>query len=797
MPFFYLSHVLSWFLGKDIFVLLLDQFFKITRVINFRIYWLKISLIAFNLLFFGSVSLYSQTDSSSAGINALIIEKLNSAINFDGIPDEEAWAAVNQIKMIMHSPVFGKDPTEDTDIRIAYDEKYLYAGAWIHYKDPSLMRSASFKRDFMGMGSDWFGLLLDTYNDKENSMAFFTTPDGLRFDANVQRDAVTHLPDQMPMNLSWNAFWDVLTKQDSKGWSLEIRIPLSSLRFQELNGEVRMGMTIERWIPAKNEIDIFPSIPPNWGPNSVIKPSQAQEIIFHGIKPDKPLYIAPYLLAGFSSNNDLNEAGSAYQKSNKPDLEAGLDLKYGISKTLVMDITVNTDFAQVEADDQQINLTRYSLYYPEKRMFFLERASVFDFSLGGNSNLFYSRRIGLSDNDEPEQVRIYGGARITGRIRNWDIGFLDMQTAPLFSKLSTDNSDYFLPSENFGVMRFRRQVINDNSYIGTMVTSRLGADGFYNFAYGLDGIFRVFGNDYLDIRWSQTFEEGVNNNSFADPTFLMATWERRSTKGLSYGLGYTQSGKSFNPGIGFEMMDDYSVLRGNLGYGWISGETSKLYSHSLETRSMYRTYIEDGSLMNFTNFSGWQFQTKNQWQGAINIVYNIDNLKDSLEISPDELYIRPGKYNYVSMRGNLSTPMSKPFYLLFMTEMGQYYDGIRTSFRFQPTWNMSKHFELGATYNFDHVNISKRDVSMTNHIIGIKALYMLNTRFSVNAYIQYNTSFHGIITNFRLRYNPKEGNDLYLVFNEDRNTDLNRELPNFPVYSSRAVMLKYTYTFNL
>jgi hypothetical protein len=767
-------------------------------VIFFRTPRLKLSLVVLILLLNGNAPSYSQADSSATRKNALIIDKLNSAINFDGIPDEEAWIAINQIKLIMHSPVFGKDPTENTDVRISYDDRYLYAGVRIYYRDPAMIRSASFKRDFMGMGSDWFGLLLDTYNDKENAMAFFTTPDGLRFDASIQKDAVVYMPDQMPMNLSWNTFWDVLTKQDSTGWSAEIRIPLSSLRFQELNGEVRMGMTIERWIPAKNETDIFPAIPPNWGPTSIMKPSQAQEIVFRGIKPDKPLYIAPYALTGFESSYDLNDVGTDYLKSNKPELEAGLDLKYGITKTMVMDVTVNTDFAQVEADDQQINLTRYSLYFPEKRMFFLERASVFDFSLGGNSNLFYSRRIGLSEEEEePEPVRIYGGARITGRIRNWDVGFLDMQTAPLLKKISGRTSISLVPSENFGVMRFRRQVLNENSYVGTMATSRLGADGSYNFAYGLDGIFRVYGNDYLDIRWSQTFEDNIKNESLKEPTLIMATWERRSAKGLGYDIGYTQSGIHFNPRVGFEMMDDYTVIRGGIRYGWISPEHSKLYTHSPEIRFMYRTYIEDGSFMNFTNFSGWKFQTKSQWQGNINIVYNSDNLKDSLEISADELYIKPGRYDYVSMMGNLVTPMSKPLYIIFMTELGQFYDGMRISFRLQPTWNMSNHFELGATYNFDHVNISKRDVSMTNHIIGIKALYMLNTRFSVNAYIQYNTSLHGIITNLRLRYNPKEGNDLYLVFNEDRNTDLNRELPSFPIYSSRAVMLKYTYTFNL
>jgi hypothetical protein len=679
-----------------------------------------------------------------------------------------------------------------------YDDKYLYVGTRLYHKDPGMIQSASLKRDYQGAGGDWFGIFLDTYNDKENSMVFGTSPDGYRFDAIIQKDAVVFMPDQMPMNISWNTFWDVLTRRDLNGWSAEFRIPLSSLRFQERDGEVRMGLTVYRWIPSKNEADLFPAIPPNWGPTSVMKPSQAQEIEFRGIKPDKPLYIAPYLLTGFESSYELNSQGTDYLKHNKPELEAGLDVKYGISKTLIMDVTVNTDFAQVEADDQQINLTRYSLYFPEKRMFFLERASVFDFSLGGNSNLFYSRRIGLSDDDEePESVRIYGGARITGRIRNWDVGVLDMQTAPLLKKIPGGSSISLVSSENFGVIRFRRQVLNENSYIGTMATNRLGADGSYNIAYGLDGIFRVFGDDYLDVRWSQTFENGIKNNSFQDPTFLMANWERRSTKGLSYGLGYTRSGQRFNPGIGFEMMDDYTVIRGNLGYGWISGESSKLYSHSLETRSMYRTYIEDGSFMSFTNFSGWEFQTKSQWQGNINLVYSADNLKDSLEISPDELYIEPGRYDYVSLMGNVSTPMSRPFYIMFMTEMGQYFDGARLSFRLQPTWNLSKHFELGGTYNFDYVNISKRDVSMTNHIIGLKALYMLDIHLSFNVFIQYNTAYHGVVTNLRLRYNPREGNDLYLVFNEDRNTDLYREIPNLPVYNSRAVMLKYTYTFNL
>jgi hypothetical protein len=747
------------------------------------------------LLIFHRTVLLCQPDSTSSDKQAVIINRLTQSINFDGVPNEEAWIPVTPLKMTMHSPVFGKEPTEKTDVRIAYDDRYLYVGAILYYQNADMIMSASFKRDYEGAGGDWFGILLDTYNDKENAVTFFTSPDALRFDASIQKDAVISFPDQMPMNLSWNTFWDVLTKKDLKGWSAEIRIPLSSLRFQEINGEVRMGLTVERWIPAKNEIDLFPAIPPNWGQTSPMKPSQAQEVIFRGIKPDKPLYIAPYFLAGYGSNYDLNNAETAYYKSDKPVLEAGLDVKYGLSGNMVMDLTLNTDFAQVEADDQQFNLTRYSLFFPEKRMFFLERASIFDFSLGGNSNLFYSRRIGLSDDGDP--VRIFGGARIVGRMGKWDVGFLNMQTAPLWVKDSEGIREEILPSENFGVLRFRRQVINENSYIGTIFTSRLGMNGSYNLAYGVDGIIRIFGDDYLDFKWTQTFESDTVNNSLTQPLRFGAGWERRSRKGLGYNLGYSYSGIHFNPGTGFEMMDDYSSLRAGIQYGWMPGENSKLYRHSPEARISYRTYVEDGSLMTFSSFTGWSFQTKDQWQWDLFMVYNIENLKDSLEIIEDELFINPSKYKFINLRGNLSTPISKPLFLMLRTEAGQYYDGTRFSIRLQPTWNISRHFELGGTYNFDHLNFHDRDLKMTNHIAGLKLLYMLDTKFSVNAFVQYNTALNEIITNLRLRYNPKEGNDLYLVFNEGRNTNLTRELPNLPVYSSRAVMLKYTYTFNL
>jgi hypothetical protein len=740
---------------------------------------------------------FSQTDDPIITNAPVMIMSLSHPVNFDGIPDEEAWQKAGPLKMIMHSPVFGKEPSELTDVRFICDDKYLYMGAMLRYSDPGMIRSSSYKRDYMGQGSDLFGFILDTYNDNENGLVFFTTPDGLRFDASVQRDAVITRPDQKPMNLSWNAFWDVLTKRDPEGWSTEIRVPLSSLRFQEINGEVRMGLIVKRWIPAKNEIDIFPAIPPEWGEFSTIKPSQAREIVLHGVKSAEPLYITPYLMAGYETHNDLNESGNDYWSWNKPAMEGGLDIKYGITSNLVLDLTVNTDFAQVEADDEKINLTRMALYFPEKRLFFLERANVFDFNSRGNNNLFYSRRIGLSDDeDNPEPIRIYGGGRLTGKINKWDIGFLDLQTAPLRKKTSTGSVKELVPSENFGVTRVRRQVMNENSYIGAIMTSRLGVDGTYNLAYGMDGIFRLLGNEYLSLIWSQTFEDSVVNNTAFDPARFMISWERRSKIGLGYELSYSQSGIHYNPGIGFETIEDIISTMVNVRYGWLPAESSPIYSHVPEMRVRYNRYVDDGSLMTFNPQLGWTLLSKSQWKAELFLNYYDEVLREKLEIIEDEVYIDTARYKFLSVRGELSSPQSRSFFTILHTEDGQYFGGKRISIRIEPTWNASRHFEIAGIYHFDHLDLPEDNIKMTNHILGVKALFMLNTKLSANAFTQYNTAVNEIITNFRIRYNPKEGNDLYFMINEGRNTELLREEPNLPEISDRAIMLKYSYTFN-
>ena len=713
----------------------------------------------------------------------ITIQKTDGELVFDGIPDEAFWDEINPFPVIMFQPNHGNEPSEKTEIRLCYNDQYLLLSGRLYHKDPSQIQNNTKKRDEFGGNSDFFGIIIDNFNDNENAIAFSTTPSGLRSDMTIFNDAVGRMV-HMPFNESWNTFWDVETVMNDEGWFAEFRIPISSIRFQDNGGSTIMGITVWRWIPYKNEAIIFPAIDPKHGDFAMMKPSQAQRALFENIEPKKPIYIAPYALAGYKMSNELNDAEDAYKNDTDPSIEARLDIKYGLTSNLTLDLTLNTDFAQVEADDQQVNLTRFSLFFPEKRLFFQERASIFRFNFGGPSDLFYSRRIGIHDGNP---VRIFGGARIYGRAGKWDLGFLDMQTAHIDT----------VPSENFGVLRLRRQVFNEYSYVGGMYTSRLGIDGSYNIAYGLDGIFRLFGDDYLDIKWSQSFEAD-SSNTFAsmDPSRVRVSWERRSQEGIGYDFSYSWSGEQYNPGIGFEMRENYYMYRGELQYGWLPDAESKLYSHKIQLSSMTFFRVEDGTLESGEYSTGWNFKTKNMLQGNIQINYVLEDVNEEFEFS-DNASIPVGSYESWSMQGFFMTPMSGSFYTLGNFEMGQFYDGTRFSLTLMPTWNINSSFALSGMYQFNKLSFKDRDQDYLGHIGQLKLLYMFSTKLSASAYIQYNSAVDAMVSNLRLRYNPREGNDLYIVYNEGTNTYLNREDPVKPRTSSRTLLLKYTYTFSL
>ena len=365
-----------------------------------------------------------------------------------------------------------------------------------------------------------------------------------------------------------------------------------------------------------------------------------------------PLYVSPYLLGGLGQSTDLNESETGLQRTKSVQREAGLDIKYGLTSNLTLDVTVNTDFAQVEADDEQINLTRFSLFFPEKRLFFQERSGIFefDFSKGDKSRLFYSRRIGIN---EGNIVRIYGGARLVGRAGPWDLGILNMHTAP----------EGNLPSENFGVFRIRRQVFNPYSYIGAMTTTRIGVDGSYNVAYGLDTVIRVFGDDYLTVKWAQTFANGLANNPLSlDPARFRLNWRRRSSNGWGYAVSLERAGDEYEPGMGFELRDDFSKIAAGLIYGWIPGPSSRLFSHQVSLTGISFLRNADGEAESFSLSTGWHFRTKTGWRGQFTPTLFFENVPENFDLS-EEANVLTGRYTFGGINGEFSSPSGKSRYL--------------------------------------------------------------------------------------------------------------------------------------
>ena len=735
------------------------------------------------------------------GQEPVTIGRVNSPISFDGIPEEAAWNTLGKFELTMHRPNFGTTPSEASDIRIGYDDEFLWIGAKLYMKDASKIFSPSKKRDEELFDYDAFGIVLDTYNDNENALAFFTTPFGLRTDYTVANDA------QMggggpgfnsAMNSSWNTFWDVKTAIDDKGWYVEMRIPFSSLKFKAVNDVATMGLIISRNISANNEADTYPAIDPKYGFLATNKPSLAASILITGARPKKPVYISPYVIGGVSQDWVLNTTESDYIKNEEyPDYKwnAGLDVKYNINSNLTLDLTANTDFAQVEADDQQVNLTRYSKFFPEKRMFFQERSSLFDFALGGRSdNLFYSRNIGIS---RGEQIKILGGARLTGRLGKWDVGFMDMQTETHRTPMNGLTEE--TPGENFGVLRTRRQIINENSYVGGMLTSRLGVNGDQNIAYGLDGIFRLYGDDYLNIKWSQSYDSEIRNklNSF-DPSFFLINWQRRSEEGFAYDLKYFYSGQEFNPRAGFVRMEGVQGVNANLLYGWIPGEESKFFNYGFGVRSERFSRIEDGGLESMRIAPEFEFNTKKGIHGSIQFEYQEEGVLYPFPLSRD-IIISPGNYSFYGIGMRMGTPDSRMISVSSDIEAGQFYDGKRTGLELESNLNVSSSFQLACAYEFNAIRFPDREGenSLDIHSVNMKALYMFSTRLSASALVQYVNTDDEMIANFRLRYNPREGNDFYLVYNDFRGFNNRTGLPIPPPFFNRTVMVKYTHTFVL
>ncbi len=723
--------------------------------------------------------------SGQSSPDELVIPKIKGEIELDGRIEESAWTDARRLPAVQHMPNFGADPTENTELLIGYTEDYLYAACRCY--DRLAPSTPSFRRDYFEGDSDYFGLVLDTFNDNENALGFLTTPTGLRTDLAVFNDA----SGDRPIDFDRDTFWSVEVRQHEDGWFAEMRIPVSSLRFTVEKAHVTMGLSMLRFVARESEWIVFPEIPPEWGNWSRYKPSQFQDIVFEDVEPRPPLRVTPYLLGGVGQQSVLNNAETAYERQTDPTYDAGLDVKYGLTSNFTLDLTLNTDFAQVEADDEQVNLTRFPLFFPEKRRFFLERASTFAFGFGQPNRLFYSRRIGLH---QGKQVRILGGARMVGRQGPWDIGILDMQTARE-SQIGTGGET--LPSENFGVVRVQRDVMNEDSHVGGILIPRLGLDGTYNVAYGLDGLFRVESQQYLTAKWAQTFQDGIPNEfASLDPTRMHLRWEDRAYSGFNYNLRYDRAGRRYEPGVGLELRDNYFRFGDRIGYGWVPGEGSSIQRHRLNLEGEVYVRNADGTLQSLELGPEWEMTGNAGHSLILEATRRVEDLRGAFAL-PEGARVPAGRYAFYN--GEISYGMPSGWDLRTDIEVigGSFYDGWRSILEVNPTWNVSRYLRISGFYQLNRIGFPDRNQQLTAHVGRLRAEVTPNVEYSISAFVQYNSAREVAIGNLRFRYNPRQGNDLYLVYNERLNTGRFVEMgPRLPLSSQRAVMLKYTYTFN-
>ena len=717
--------------------------------------------------------------------DTLIISKLSAPVIFDGLSDEEAWLDAFRMEFTVLRPVWGAEPSERTEMYLGFDEEYLYIAGRCFTRDSSTLVIRNLVRDGW-RGDDWVTFHIDTRLDKQNALVFSLYPMGSRYDAAINNDGIEL--GSNPFNQDFNMFWDARSVVNGKGWFFEMKIPIFNLRLKEdKDGNVYVGISAARILQHHQETHIFPAIPQEMF-DAMSRPSAKQPAILQGIKPQKLLLFTPYLLTSSGRQNIFNRENSNFEQKKKKNFLAGLDAKLGLSSYLTMDISLNPDFAQVEADNQLINLTRFSLFFPEQRLFFQEAAGLFEFGLGSNTQLFYSRQIGINDG---KLTDVYGGIRITGKLdKNTDIGFLNMHTAPT----KDENGEVITPDENFTAMRLRKKVLNERSFVGIMATNRYNKNS-NNLSIGLDGLLNPFGEIFLLIALANTLDSGQKPSFEASRINLQ--WDVRKQSGWFGSFGYTFSGKDFNPGSGFLDRSDFHQYRAAFNYGRFASSRQNKFQYTYwnpfaidAIQSAGRgdwESVDVQTLIDLSDFRG------NNFSFSLNFTYEqiIENLYFGNQVT-----ILPGTYRFIQANFNYSQPRAFAFRQAFRISAGSFFDGTRIDFNYNPILSLGKHWEIHGNYSFNRLNFQKSSVTENIHIVRLRINYALNLHLSVNYIVQYNSTADQIFNNLRLRYNFKDGHDFYLVWNENffTNRNFGEDLLR-PISGNQAIILKYNYTF--
>ncbi len=655
--------------------------------------------------------------------------RVHSSPALDGKLDDSLWQLARPIDdFLQQEPIPGSTPSFQTSVRIIYNEHAIYVGVMCYDSEPSRIIARELKKDGNLRGDDNFQIIFDTFNDKKSAYWFGTNPLSMR------DDALLSGMDFRGFNENWDGIWQVKSAIVDSGWSIEFEFPFSTFKFHKAEEQI-WGINFARQIRRLNEQVLWSSVGANLG---LFKLAYAGKLIgIQKIERGDPVYIKPFISAGFQNSTDFQ----------KKILKTGIDIKYGITQNLTFDITLNTDFAQVESDRAKINLTRFPLFLPEKRDFFLENSSIFDYTFGFRNYIFYSRRIGLSDGNE---IPIIGGARIVGRINKSEIGIVSVQT----SSKETE------PSTNYSVARFKYDLF-EQSYIGVILTNKISSKGF-NRVYGTDinlNFTDFLGDQTLTIGGGALRSDetggGKNNNAYkffiSFPNDLMNSF-----------VSYREAQADFNPAMGFLFRNNFKSLTSHLklsprvNYFGIKKLNFTLFESDL--------YWDDKTNLSssYFSFSPFGFITNADDMFEIEFENNFDSFDSDFYIL-DTITIKAGEYRFKSIGFDLHTSRSRNIFGSLSFTKGSYYSGYKDGLSAEINLMFSSNFSISSNFEINRIRINER-IFLTEEI-GFKLHYDFSTMTYSSIYTQWNNELNEININYRFSWQPKIGSNFYFVVN--------------------------------
>ncbi len=682
-------------------------------------------------------------------------------MTIDGRLDEKSWQTATPATDLIQSGASrnpGQLLSERTEIRFLYDNENLYVGAICFDSDIDTMVVNGMMRDFPPRLSDEFGFIIDSLDDDRTGFFFLTNPTGAKADTQTSNDS--------QYNDDWDAVWDVRVEIGEDRWVAEFVVPFKTLRFSN-SGTQEWGLNLNRDIRRTNEDGHWAPIPRRYNTARV---SMAGTLIgLEGIRQGRNLKVKPYGKAGFTQEQTGTELDT------ESDFNGGFDAKYGLTQSLTLDLTYRTDFSQAEADQDQVNLTRFNLFFPEKREFFLENAGVFAFGSrrassvgrGGGENLipFFSRRIGLSTTGSP--IPIVGGTRVSGTAGKYELGLLAMKT------VSGDG----VPSNNFVVGRLKRNLLG-NSFIGAIVTSRdSSVAGDHNRVYGADAVFQFYNK--LDVS-GYILKSDTQGTSGDDRAGKFSVGWREEAWNVA--ANYAKVEDNFNPQIGFIRRDDNSHYWGNFSFQPRT-ESSDLVRNltfgtsfdywagvtgEIETREQELTAglsFEDSATLNFTTTE--TFERLAEEFSRYTIPIGDYKFRDyGISYTSDRSRMIGGRINY---------------------RQGDFWNGTRRSIGGEVTLRPNYHWQIDTTFSRDDIKVLAGDFPTT--LVGLKVLYAHSSRSFLNTFLQYNRERNQFSTNIRFNIIHHPLSDIFIVFNERRDTITGDVL-------DRGVVFKFTNLFN-